>query len=105
MEQTSGQKGRESELNVASVLEELKTQGLIKGYRRTKHCSADDMRGIDYWIFFEEAPRMPLQVKSSRMGLKFHYESSNVPCVIGRGRGLKVAVIRLIGEFLSANPA
>lgn len=80
------QKGRLSERNVRRVLQMLRDEGVIRGFRQTRRHSADDREGIDFFIF-TEAKRIPLQVKSSIGGAALHYHYTDkawVPCVIGQ---------------------
>jgi hypothetical protein len=101
MELTPHQKGRVAEQVVADVLEELKQEGVIRGFRHTKRYSSEDRRGIDFLIFTKEK-RIPIQVKASFAGKKLHEAYSRkveVPCVVGKGEGLKAALVKIISQY------
>lgn len=97
-DKTAHQRGVESENIVRLALQYLCERGFIRAFRQTKRYSKADRRGVDFFIFFDEKPRMPLQVKSSMKAREIHYHYSHgnerrVPCVVGRGCFMKLAGI------------
>lgn len=97
-EQTPQKRGIESELNVKRALETMRDEGLILGFRRTRHYSRADRRGIDFFIF-TEVGRIPLQVKSSFAGMRVHNSYTyrmKIACVVGQGPGLLACLKRLV---------
>jgi hypothetical protein len=103
MEKSQEKRGQESEQNVALVLRGLREDGVIVGFRRTRHYSHDDRQKIDFFLFFEHVRRMPLQVKSSHLGVRVHrHYYGEVPCVLGRGPSFKIRthILQLIEQHL-----
>ncbi|MDO8557552.1 MAG: hypothetical protein Q7R98_03795 [Candidatus Jorgensenbacteria bacterium] len=69
--------GKQSEEIVVVVLEKLKDDGLIKGFKRK------NARGIDFIIFLWDGRKKPFQVKSSWYWVQKHYEKfPNIPVVV-----------------------
>lgn len=100
-ELTPHQKGRNAESLIRQILEDLKTEGLILGFRQTRRHSKDDRNGIDFFIFTEPG-RIPLQVKSSFCGYRMHthYTHKNwVPCVVAKGPNIRRRVVEIIDQY------
>lgn len=98
MELSAIQKGRESEKMVRAVLAELRDEGFISGFRKTRWYSSDDRKGIDFWIFTEQG-RIPLQVKSSRRAQEVYEYYYRFPCVVGMSPNLKNTLKKIVKEY------
>jgi hypothetical protein len=77
-------RGITSEEYVEEALQQLEQAGRIIGYSRSD--DSRDWLGIDFTVYFMEEDSvvdMPLQVKSSLVGMRVHYRKhSDIPCVV-----------------------
>jgi len=76
------QRGEERERAVDKALGEMKDNGEIVSFYKTNY-RADKFRGIDFVVIRVEGEKIPLQVKSSLVGvLKHQKKFPDIPVVI-----------------------
>lgn len=94
-------RGKAGEDNIESALDALKAERIITNYIRNKQNSPDDKAGIDFWVF-RSGQMMPLQVKSSRSGLKKHYKRhGDIPAIIGHGKDLLERLYTTVFQYFN----
>jgi len=92
-------KGYVSEYIVFGALLKLQKGEYIDTFKKVERKSADDYRGIDYWVQYKGIS-VPLQVKSSEYYAQLHRERyPDIPCVVA-GKGLEQSIKQLVREYV-----
>ncbi len=81
MHETAKNRGEKAEERIERILSDIKVEGKIDGFLKTKSYSYYDRQGIDFLIFMG-SKRIFLQVKSSPYGALKHQERGTEEGVI-----------------------
>jgi len=100
--------GRDYEKRFQDAVELLVAEGTVKGLVKTTPNSADDAKGIDYFLQLAEGIEVPFQVTSTFRHLQMKKEKHpNIPVIYGRAgkrlfckEYLARRILKLAGEFL-----